>query len=70
MFAPSYSKHKITYRSMKHFSDIAFQNDVGSIPFHVSNIFDDIDDVYWMHDKLFMSVLDKHAPVKTKTVNT
>ena len=30
----------------------------------------DIDDVYWMHDKLFMSVLDKHAPVQTKTVNT
>ena len=30
----------------------------------------DIDDVYWMHDKLCISVLDKHAPVQTKTVNT
>ena len=70
MFAPSHSKHKITYRSMKHFSESAFQNDVDSIPFHVCDIFEDIDDVYWMHDKLFMSVLDKHAPVKTKTVNT
>ena len=40
-----------------------------SIPFHVFDIFDDIDDVYWMHDKLFMSVLDRYAPIKTKTVN-
>ena len=70
MFAPSHSKHKITYRSMKHFSENAFRNDVDSIPFHVYDIFDDIDDVYWMHDKLLMSVLDKHAPIKTKTVNT
>ena len=70
MFAPSHSKHKITYRSMKHFSENALRNDVDSIPFHVCDIFDDIDDVYWMHDKLFMSVLDKHAPIKTKTVNT
>ena len=70
MFAPSHSKHKITYRSMKHFSENAFRNDVDSIPFHVCDIFDDIDDVYWMHDKVFMSVLDKHAPIKTKTVNT
>ena len=69
MFAPSHSKHKITYRSMKHFSENAFQNDVDSIPFHVCDIFDDIDDVYWMHDKLFMSVLDRHAPIKTKTGN-
>ena len=54
---------------MKHFSESAFQNDVDSTPFHVCDIFDDIDDVYWMHDKLFMSVLDKQAPVKTKTVH-
>ena len=66
MFTPSHSKHKITYRSMKHFSENAFQNDVDSIPFHVCNIFDDIDDVSWMHDKLFMSVLDRHAPIKLK----
>ena len=70
MFAPSHSKHMITYRSMKHLSESAFQNGVDFIPIHVCDIFDDIDDVYWMHDKLFMSVLDKHAPVKTKTVNT
>ena len=30
---------------MKHFSEIGFQNDVDSIPFHVYYIFDDIDDV-------------------------
>ena len=54
---------------MKHFSEIAFQNDVDSIPFQVCDIFDDIDDVYWMHDKLLMSELDKHVAVKTKTVN-
>ena len=44
----------------------AFQNDVDSIPFHVCNIFDDIDDAYWI--KLFMSILDEQAPIKPKTV--
>ena len=62
-------KHKSTYKSMKHFSENAFQNDVDCISFHVCDIVDDMDDVYWMHDKPFMSVLDKHAPIKTKTVN-
>ena len=38
-------------------------------PFTYVIYFYDIDDVYWMHDKFFMSVLDRHAPIKTKTVN-
>ena len=67
MFAPSHPKHRFTYRSMKHFSENACQNDVDSIPFHVCGIFDDIDDANWMHAKLFMSILDEYAPIKTKT---
>ena len=70
LFAPSHSKHKITHKSMKHFSENAFQNDDEYIPFYICDIFDDDGDVYWMHDKLFMSVWDAHAPIKTKTVNT
>ena len=58
----------ICVASKMFFYENAFQNDVDSIPFQVCDIFDDIDDAYWMHDKLFMSILDEHAPIKTKTV--
>ena len=53
---------------MKHLSENAFQNDVDSLPFHLCDMFDDIDDAYGMHDKSFMSILDKHTPIKTKIV--
>ena len=36
------------------------------IPFHAPHIFDDIDDVYWAHDKMFREVVDEHIPIKQK----
>ena len=67
-FAPRQIRRKITYRSMKNFQEDAFRADCDNIPFHVSNIFDDIDDIYWAHNQMFLSVLNEHAPLKTKWI--
>ncbi|XP_060075891.1 uncharacterized protein LOC132555559 [Ylistrum balloti] len=29
-------------------------------------LFEDVDDIYWAHEKLFMEVIDEHAPIKEK----
>ena len=53
---------------MTNFQEDAFCADCDNIPFHVSNIFDDIDDIYWAHNQMFLSVLNEHAPLKTKWI--
>ena len=42
VFAPRQIRRKIIYRSMKNFHEDAFRADIERIPFHVSNVFDDI----------------------------
>ena len=69
MFAPTQIKRKIYYRSMRKFNESSFQSDVNNIPFHVCDIFDDIDDKYWAHNLLVNDVLDSHAPLKTRSVS-
>ena len=67
-FAPRQIRRKITYRSMKNFQEDAFRAACDNIPFHVSNVFEDIDDIYWAHSQVFLSVLNEHAPLKTKWI--
>ena len=69
-FAPLQIKRKITYRSMRKFSEEAFKRDVDCIPFHVCDIFDDTDDIYWAKNKMFMTVVEDHAPMKSKCVSS
>ena len=54
---------------MKNFSSDAFNNALNITPFYVCDVFDDIDDRVWAYNCLYTSVLDEHAPVKTKTVS-
>ena len=70
LHAPSECKRKIIYRSKKKFSPELFELDCSYIPFQVCEVFDDLDDVYWAHNKLFTSVIDQHAPLKSKVVST
>ena len=35
-------------------------------PFHVSEVFDDIDDTYWFNENLISGVINDHAPFKRK----
>ena len=67
-FAPSHRKRKIMYRRMKNFSQHEFADDVNRCPFHVADIFDDVEDSFWFKEKLFTSTLEIHAPSKMRTV--
>lgn len=69
MFAPVVMKRRVNYRSMKTFDDKSFCTDVSTIPFDICNVFDDIDDVSWAQNYLLMSVINEHAPVKTKYIS-
>ena len=37
-------------------------------PFHVSEIFDEVDDAYWMCSTLLQEIVNEHAPIKQKTI--
>ena len=45
---------------------IFFNADVERIPFHMSYVFDDPDDVYWAHEYLLKEIIDEHVPVKER----
>ena len=60
--------HTITYRSYKHFEEEKYLNELSYVPFHVSEIFDNIDDSYWFCSELLKSVIDMHAPIKKRTI--
>ena len=69
MHAPSSVKRKVSYRSMKNFCENSFAIDMSHVPFHVCNVFDDVDDIYWAEDLLFTSVLNEHALLKTRYIS-
>ena len=58
----------ITYRCYKQFDCQQYSNDLSMIPFHVKDIFDDLDDKYWCYESLIKEVINSHAPLKTKHI--
>ncbi len=57
-FLPRSEKRTIFYRSYKHFNVESYRQDLRAIPFHVSEVFDSVDDSYWFcHDRC-----NYHAP--------
>ena len=68
MHAPTKVKRKVTYRSYKHFNEIKFKQDLSVLPFHVSEVFDCIDDSYWYVESLIKDIIDEHAPLKTRII--
>ena len=63
-YAPVKQKSMIKYRSFKHFDKCKYEEDLSLAPFHVGNIFDDIDDSMWFCESLMLNVMNTHAPVK------
>ena len=63
-------KQKTKYRSFKNFDQNEFNEDVGQVPFHAAYVFDDIDDIYWAHERLLNDIIDKHAPVKERVLKS
>ena len=63
-------KQKTKYCSFKNFDQNEFNEDVGQVPFHAAYVFDDIDDIYWAHERLCTDIIDKHAPVKERVLKS
>ena len=59
---------KIFYRSYKKFDETMFLHALSVAPFHVSEIFDDVYDAYWMCSSLLQEIVNEHAPIKQKTI--
>ena len=58
----------INYRSYKKFDEQAFKRDVSYVPFHLLDLFDDMDDKYWFYNHLISDVVNEHAPLKMKYI--
>ena len=67
-FAPIRKPRHIFYRSYKNFDDTDFCKTVLSSPFHVGEVFDDVEDMAWFTSKLLSDIIDEHAPIKRKLV--
>ena len=52
-------------RSFKNFDKGSSCSNLSLVPFSTAYVFDDPEDVYWAWEKLFVEVLDEHAPVKS-----
>ena len=59
-------KLKMKYRSFKHFDAAQFSTDFSKIPFQAALVFDDVEDIYWAHERLLADVIDEHAPIKER----
>lgn len=49
---------------MKDLTQEQLIEDLNCTPFYISNIFDDIDDVFWAWYKMYNDVIDDHIPLK------
>ena len=58
----------IEYRSFKNFDQNLFTIDLANSPFHEVESFSDVDEAIAHWYKLFMNILDKHAPKKIRRV--
>ena len=64
---PKTGNKYIQYRSYKkEFDEALFKHNVANAPYHVGNIFDDFDDIYWYNHMLIKYVMDDHTPLKRK----
>ena len=59
-------EQRTKYRSFKNFDQNVFNGDVGRIPFHAAYVFDDVDDIYWAHERMLTEVINEHAPIKER----
>ena len=62
--APRLRSRKIQLRSLKNFDQDLFLRDLHNVPFHVMEVFDDIDDKQYVFESLYLDILNEHAPQK------
>ena len=65
------SGHKtVSYRKLKNFRSESFRNDIASQSWDDLLMFEDPNDMWLAWKTLFLSVVDKHAPIRTKRVRS
>ena len=62
--APRARSRKICFRSLKNFSQENFVRDMQFVPFHIIDLFDELDDKVYAFEQLFLGVINEHAPMK------
>ena len=65
---PKSSHHTIRYRSYKNINEENFMSDLQSAPWDVIKVFDGTNDILEEWSNLFLSVVDKHLPLKSHRV--
>lgn len=61
--------HKVVYvRNFANFNVDNFRNDLQSLPWDDINMFDDVNETWLLWKRMFLSVVDKHAPIKRKRI--
>ena len=67
--APGTRSRKICFRSLKNFSRENFVHDMQIVPFHITDLFDELDDKVYASELLFLGVLNEHAPIKRTMIH-
>ena len=71
LYRPIRSGHEtVTYRKFKNFRSESFRNDIASQSWDDLLMFEDPNDMWLAWKTLFLSVVDKHAPIRTKRVRS
>ena len=56
--------------SYKNFDDKEFIHDISNSPFHVGEVFGDIDDLLCFTSRLLIDVINDYAPVNIENIET
>ena len=67
-FVHKHSHQTITYRSFKHFDEIAFIDDLRQIPREILDTYDDVNECVQVWNMLFLEIVNKHVPLKQHRV--
>jgi len=62
--APRLQSRKIYARNYKNFNSDIFFEDLQNAPFHVMDVFDDVDDKLFAFESLYLDIINEHAPIK------
>ena len=65
---PRVAPKTIEYRSYKNYNKQSFIEDLENVPWHVFNNTENVDDCVNTWNKLFLDVVEAHAPTKTRRV--
>ncbi len=65
---PKPLRHTLLYRSYKNSKPSEFVEELSRCPFHIANIFDEVDDQFYVFSSLFNTVVDNLYPIKQRDV--